>query len=63
MSSRNNTSGIKGVSFNKKQKNWIVSIHKNGKSYTLGRFDCPLIAKIIHDKNYKLKEIQNVYSP
>jgi len=36
---KNNTSGVKGVSFNKKSNKWQVSIAVNNKLYYLGRFD------------------------
>jgi len=39
--SRSNTSGYKGVSFNKKSKNWRSSIKIKGKTIVLGHFLCP----------------------
>lgn len=35
----NNTSGIKGVTYNKKLKKWRAQCGKNGKNYYLGVFD------------------------
>lgn len=34
-----NTSGYKGVSFDKRTKRWVASIHYNNKTRFLGRFD------------------------
>ena len=35
----NNTSGVKGVSYKKRDKKWIASIKINGKRHHLGSFD------------------------
>jgi hypothetical protein len=37
--SKNNTSGIKGVSWSKERKKWLAQIAINGKTRNLGRFD------------------------
>lgn len=39
-----NTSGYKGVSFNKKSKKWVSYLYINGRQVFLGRFDCPIEA-------------------
>jgi hypothetical protein len=36
---KNNTSGVKGVSYNKRDKKWVASIKINGKKSHLGSFD------------------------
>jgi len=36
----NNTSGYKGVSWNKQNKKWLVQINKNKVRYALGYFNC-----------------------
>ena len=41
---RNNTSGFKGVFWNKKAKKWIPAIRINGKMIALGCFDCKIKA-------------------
>jgi hypothetical protein len=50
---RHNTSGIKGVSWNKSRKKWIAQIYKKNKPVYLGGFDCPLIAKLVYEKEAK----------
>lgn len=35
---KNNTSGIKGVSWNKERKKWVAQIGFKGKNYNLGRY-------------------------
>jgi hypothetical protein len=35
----NNTSGVKGVNFNKRKNKWRAYIHHNGKNYHLGYFE------------------------
>lgn len=35
---KNNTSGVKGVSWNKTRKRWVAQIGFKGKNYTLGRY-------------------------
>jgi len=36
---RNNTSGVRGVSWNPLNKNWIATIRFQNKHYSLGSFD------------------------
>lgn len=45
---KNNTSGHKGVSWNKRIKKWEVSIFANGKKHSLGCFDNPEEAAIAY---------------
>lgn len=40
----NNTSGFKGVTWNKRLKKWVAAIRHNGKSKHLGVFEDPLKA-------------------
>jgi hypothetical protein len=47
--SKNNTSGIKGVSWNKKENVWIAQCQVNKKNYFLGRY---------HDKEMARKIVQ-----
>lgn len=47
---KNNTSGIKGVSWFERDKNWRVRIQINGKNIHLGYFDTLDKAKIAIDK-------------
>ena len=37
--SKRNTSGVKGVSYDKSRGKWIVTIKKDGVRYNLGRYD------------------------
>ena len=37
---RNNSSGIKGVSYNKKYNNWVAHASRNGKKITIGNYEC-----------------------
>jgi len=36
---RNNTSGARGVSWNKKSQNWVAAVVLQGKTKTIGRYD------------------------
>lgn len=38
---KNNKSGLKGVSFDKKNKKWLSCICLNGRRYNLGRYQTP----------------------
>ena len=38
MLSKRNTSGVKGVSFDRTRNKWIASIYKDGKNYNIGRY-------------------------
>lgn len=38
---RRNTSGYKGVSWDKQRRKWVAYIHSNGKSINLGGFNSP----------------------
>lgn len=40
---KNNTSGLKGVKWKKKNKKWEVAIRKEGKDHYLGLYDCPAV--------------------
>lgn len=42
--SHRNTSGFKGVSWNKFAKKWVANIGVDGKSYYLGSYDSPHVA-------------------
>lgn len=44
----NNTSGIRGVSWDKSRNKWEVKLYINGKSKSLGRFDSLIDAKNKH---------------
>ena len=45
---KNNTSGMKGVSWHKQQKKWRASIVKNNKQIFLGLFDDPALAHLAY---------------
>ena len=46
---KNNTSGFKGVSFDKNRNKYIASISAKNKQYNLGRFNTPEEAAIIYN--------------
>ena len=50
---KNNTSGVKGVSWNKQTKKWKAEIRANGYSSFLGRFNTLDDAKIAIEKARK----------
>ena len=52
---KNNTSGVKGVSWNKKEKKWSARIWKNNKTYYLG-FYCDLkeAEKVVNEFRQKI---------
>lgn len=52
--SKSNTSGYKGVSWDKKKGKWLASITKDRKQYNLGYFDTPQEAH----ETYKTKAIE-----
>lgn len=47
---RNNTSGYKGVSYDKSRDSWDARIQVNGKPIRLGRFATAKLAAIAYDK-------------
>lgn len=47
---KNNTSGFKGVSWDKINKNWQANIHLNGRLVHLGRLDSPKEAHTVYCK-------------
>jgi len=49
----NNTSGYKGVTFEKYTNKWATRIKVNGKSKTIGRYNNPLEASIAYEKMAK----------
>jgi AP2 domain/HNH endonuclease len=51
---KNNTSGYRGVSWNKTSKKWVANIRYNGKSKYLGAFDDPVIAAMTYDQAARL---------
>ena len=51
--SRHNTSGIKGVHWNKKRQIWIAVLHKNNKPHYLGSFNDKFEAKKVYEKAAK----------
>lgn len=46
----NNTSGFKGVSFDKSRKCWIAELWSHGKKFYLGRFDNKIEAAMAYDE-------------
>lgn len=54
-----NTSGIRGVHWNKAKKIWKAHIYKNYKMYHLGSFECKLKATTAY--NEKSKELFGIY--
>ena len=44
---KNNTSGVKGVSWHKRSKKWVVSIGVNWKRKALGYFDDLDLAELV----------------
>jgi len=44
---KSNTSGIKGVCFDKRRNKWTASLYLNGKQRTLGRFDDIELARAV----------------
>jgi len=55
----NNTSGYKGVCWNKKNKKFVAQIRKNGKPVHLGSFDCPKEASKAYEA--KAKELHGEF--
>mgnify|MGYP000232644080 CR=1 FL=1 len=55
----NNTSGYKGVSWNKRCKKWTSHINSNGSLIRLGSFDCPKKASKAYQA--KAKEIHREF--
>ena len=49
----NNTSGFKGVYYDKRNNNWASSIMAGGKSYWLGYFPTPEAASKAYNKAAK----------
>jgi len=47
---KDNTSGIKGVSWNKRDRKWLAHITVNGKQHHLGVFDTKAEAKAVRDE-------------
>ena len=45
-----NTSGVKGVTWAKTRKKWEAKIHRQGKTYMLGRFDTKEEAAAAYEK-------------
>lgn len=58
--SSQNTSGYKGVTWNKRNKNWVVGIKLNGKGMFLGAYDDKLEAARVYDT--KAKELFGQYA-
>jgi len=52
---KSNTSGFKGVTWDKGWKGWKASIKQNGKSYNLGRFDSKQEAAKAYDAAAKIR--------
>jgi hypothetical protein len=48
---RNNTSGFKGVTWDKARRKWVAQLNISGKHYYLGRFENILDAKKAHDES------------
>lgn len=46
-----NTSGYKGVTWNKQRKKWVAQIYYNNKQLSLGGFLCKIEAAKVYDKN------------
>lgn len=57
---KNNTSGYKGVSWDKARKKWEARIMLNRKNYSIGRFDDPLEAHIAWQQ--KAKELHGEFA-
>jgi hypothetical protein len=55
-----NTLG-KGVYYDKHRGKYMASIKHNGKQLTIGRFDCPLIARLAYED--KKRELCGEFSP
>ncbi len=45
----NNTSGFKGVFFDKRRGSWFAAIREKGRNIHLGTFECPLAAAKAYD--------------
>ncbi len=58
---KDNTSGFKGVSWNKKSRRWTANISISGKVVYLGTFDTPEAARDTYEA--KAKELRGVFSP
>jgi hypothetical protein len=50
---RNNTSGFRGVTFDKNRNKWFAKIRKNDKWIFIGRFDKKIDAAIAYQKKAK----------
>ena len=54
---KRNTSGVKGVSWNKQNKNWRVTVKVNNKSTYFGSFknieDAKIVAEKVREKHFK----------
>lgn len=59
--SKTNTSGYKGVTWDKENKKWMVQIHANGKNKKIGRFDDLELAGLVaaEARNKYHKEFAN----
>ena len=57
--SNNNTSGFKGVSWDKRGKKWKSEIRNNGKKMYLGSFNCPKEASEVYEA--KAKELHGEF--
>ena len=58
---RNNTTGFKGVSFDKSRGKFIASISARGKQYNLGRFATPQEAAEVYQR--KAEELHRAFIP
>ena len=52
---KNNTSGVKGVSFHKASQKWHARVWKSGKCHSLGYFDSIEDARKVRDANHHLQ--------
>lgn len=66
---RNNTSGVVGVCWSKREKKWMAFVQENGKKKNLGYFVCKIeAARVVNDKwiemgwDKKGRELNNIES-
>ena len=54
-----NTSGVRGVSWHKTRKKWLVKISVNGSNINLGRYKSKLTAMIVYDQYITDNELEH----
>jgi hypothetical protein len=58
---RDNTKKAQGCSYDKTKGNWLVTVNSQGKRHYVGRFKCPLEARLAYED--KKRELCGEFSP